>query len=918
MMQWRLRALALMLVLTGCGNEVQNSDKDNEQLFPDGGWPTDGSSPVDTLQPDGGVDIGTDGSSSDLLPDTLPPTDLLPDGKPDTSWHIKIVAPGDGNKVSGTVTVRIECVEKEELRVDALDLTLNDAYLFHDTKLPTEFVLDTSAYTNGTLTLLAVAKVGDESTSHGISLIAENPSFAFRTVSADRTEVFDGATVHMDVEASKPGLIVKADFGYLDSGFAAGFGTFEDKGNGWYSLEYKVASNNAMPDGLYSVPVTASDGGENITSQHVSLRLINSPQIPLRVEGAIYVPGAMPPATATWTQPISLVYGNDFIITGGSAKINVDFSGYTVPDEIVGILIGAEGMAGYFQKPLDSTLGEEEVRLLMRTYTSSESPPNKVTLQVAVKDIRGRISPTRTHKLSVQAVGSGDVQVSVSWDSKTDVDLHVIEPTDCELYYGHKKCDSGGWLDLDSNPACAIDNINNENVFWPAGSAPVGTYKVKVDYYDDCGTFGPGLAANYTVTIHYCGRTDLYDGYFPAGSSDSGGAGSGVEVATFNNQDCGKLLKGRVRFVDHTIDRFGTGAWQWKPVRFASIEVVRDVDNVVLASTYTDRLGNYEVYFSNTGTAGIYLRVLAKTKYEDKLRKITVMNHPKFKKVYAVKSPTVDDSAMADPELSLDIGMTEPAGAFNILDVVSDGYDTIRLMTGTDLGELTVFWATGADTTDTLFCSQYFYDEGTCTELNALSVQGKDSDRDEYDDMVILKEFFKFALAFCSRDDNPGGYHDGTRDDPRRSWSEGVSTFFPCDVLGSQWFVNSRPGGVYIVQDLEQMNSPYAFKAEPGVIDGNLSEYLVSSVLWDLADSSDGESLDLVHGKRLPIYDSVFNYLPGPKFHDRGVEGVDLVDFLDGWFCRAWGENIPVMKLLTEKYFFGYEIGGPTNCFSGQ
>ena len=58
--------------------------------------------------------------------------------------------------------------------------------------------------------------------------------------------------------------------------------------------------------------------------------------------------------------------------------------------------------------------------------------------------------------------------------------------------------------------------------------------------------------------------------------------------------------------------------------------------------------------------------------------------------------------------------------------------DALRLATGHELGDLDAFWATGTDTTETIYCSEYFYDSGVCTELGALSVQGKDIDRDEF------------------------------------------------------------------------------------------------------------------------------------------------------------------------------------------
>jgi hypothetical protein len=930
-----LWAWGLALVLAGCGGSNVGAGPGGDILFPEADGVDEAqsfdwglkeedapgeaaSSELNEAGEGTGDGLQGDAEFDSTVGDTAPVEAAEEPEAAGPAWHVRIVTPGDGAMVTAAVRVRVEPVEAVELKVDTLTVSLEGVPIFTDTKLPTEFVLDTTAHPQGAWLLEAVATVGAESASHALTIGITNPPFAIREVVADRARVANGDSLSLEVDALLPGLSVSADLSALDSGFTAAAGLMQDAGNGRYTLQYQVTPGNSLADGERAIPVSVGDGTTTLTSPHLRVALANSPQVPIRLDGGIFVPGPLPAASADWMQPISQVGGNDVVITGGSAKVSLDFSGYALAKEIVGVLVAVEGCDGYFQKPLASTGGVEELLLTMRTYATGEAPPAKLTLKLAVRDIRGRVSAVRTRDLTVQAVGGGDVQVSISWDTATDVDLHVIEPGGCELYYANKNCTSGGWLDLDSNPACLIDNVNNENVFWPAGQAPLGDYRVKVDFYSDCGGFfTPGLPAAYTVTLRYCGKLELVPGSFAAGTDDMGSAGSGTLVAEFNNEACARPLKGRVRYQDHAIDRSGSGPRTWRPVRFAQVEVVRASDEAVLATAWTDRDGAYEALFTNDGAPGVRLRVSSTTRQDDGLRRITVMNHPKFKRVYAVDSASLDETLGDDPRLDLDLAEAEGAGAFNILDVVAGGYDTVRLMTGKDLGELVAYWSTGANTTDTLFCSQYFYDQGTCTELNALSVQGKDTDRDEFDDLVILKEFFKFALARCSRDDNPGGYHDGTRDDPRRSWSEGVSTFFPCDVTGTRWFVNGRPQGVYLVTDLEEVNLPFAQGVVPVSMQGDLSELLVSSLLWDLADPAGEESFDSVNGKRLPIYDSVFNYLPGDKFVDRGVPGVDLVDFLDGWFCRAWADDANVLALL-QHVQFPYDSSWPLDCFSGQ
>jgi hypothetical protein len=125
-------------------------------------------------------------------------------------------------------------------------------------------------------------------------------------------------------------------------------------------------------------------------------------------------------------------------------------------------------------------------------------------------------------------VGAGDVQVSISWNADSDVDLHVVDPYGDEIYYGNTRVSSGGVLDLDSNASCRIDGIRNENITWPEGEAPRGTYVVRVDYWDSCEV----PATDYVVRMSYGGQQEVVSGTF-TGGGDQGVAGSGVYVNTF-------------------------------------------------------------------------------------------------------------------------------------------------------------------------------------------------------------------------------------------------------------------------------------------------------------------------------------------------------------------------------------------------
>jgi len=105
-----------------------------------------------------------------------------------------------------------------------------------------------------------------------------------------------------------------------------------------------------------------------------------------------------------------------------------------------------------------------------------------------------------------QPLGTGAVQITLTWSTMADLDLHVIEPSGTEIDYGNKTSSTGGTLDVDSNGSCQNPTSNPvENVFWPSSGAPTGAYTVNVAYYEECGGAGSG-PQSYTVTVTLNGQ----------------------------------------------------------------------------------------------------------------------------------------------------------------------------------------------------------------------------------------------------------------------------------------------------------------------------------------------------------------------------------------------------------------------------
>ena len=91
-----------------------------------------------------------------------------------------------------------------------------------------------------------------------------------------------------------------------------------------------------------------------------------------------------------------------------------------------------------------------------------------------------------------EELGTGDVQITLLWSSAADLDLLVLDPEDNLIYHGEREAPNGGVLDADANRLCdEVDPSPVENVFWPTGEAPRGTYLVLVDSWSSCGASEP-------------------------------------------------------------------------------------------------------------------------------------------------------------------------------------------------------------------------------------------------------------------------------------------------------------------------------------------------------------------------------------------------------------------------------------------
>lgn len=90
-------------------------------------------------------------------------------------------------------------------------------------------------------------------------------------------------------------------------------------------------------------------------------------------------------------------------------------------------------------------------------------------------------------KDKVQAAGgkvNGYLRCSLAWYNGDDLDIHIIQPRDNEIYYSHRTGASGGVLDVDMNAGGIHSRKPVENVIWEDEPRMEGMYTVYVHNFN--------------------------------------------------------------------------------------------------------------------------------------------------------------------------------------------------------------------------------------------------------------------------------------------------------------------------------------------------------------------------------------------------------------------------------------------------
>jgi len=245
-----------------------------------------------------------------------------------------------------------------------------------------------------------------------------------------------------------------------------------------------------------------------------------------------YVNEEMPTGDATAPE----VDGSLWFVRGGSMVLTV-----TVEDTATELYVSAtRADLGYYRVPLDGSavvIDEERTRASARIEklaaagvepaaareSTAFRAPRTVTLTLTPAETASSFTVTvsagdgtsvtsaSTHGVQVNttASSSAELQVSLNWIDGIDYDLHLVTPSGDRIYYAQKNGPNGGELDLDSNPGCNLDWVNNENITWGSTTPAPGEYVVELDVFSACSEPGP---FPYLITVTVGGEATVFEG----------------------------------------------------------------------------------------------------------------------------------------------------------------------------------------------------------------------------------------------------------------------------------------------------------------------------------------------------------------------------------------------------------------------
>ncbi len=369
-----------------------------------------------------------------------------------------------------------------------------------------------------------------------------------------------------------------------------------------------------------------------------------------------------------------------------------------------------------------------------------------------------------------------------------------------------------------------------------------------------------------------------------------------MAAAACGGSDGPPSLSGTISYEDRAQQTNGRLATELVPMpaRGVTLSLINEADGAVLTTVTTDDEGRYAIEFVEPlvePTEPVHLLAAAMNMSPE--RPIQVVRRDR--QVHGVGGEAFTFKDGTDVDLLITDASGE-AEAFNVFDMAVLSHDAVTARLALTPTPITLIWERGSND------GTYYSGDATVHLLGAAS------DDDGYDDTVILHEIGHFFEDTIGRSDSPGGGHDGSPTDPNLAWSEGFSTYWAMAIKDVPFYGDSNSGGGW------GYNADTALTRAPqpaGDIGQDVGENLTTEVLWDLGDAASGDD-DQLAGDHLRVLNVQPMYLRTAALRNVGEPGVDLVDFLDGFFVADGLDHCAaVRQIVVTNHTFPYDFGGP-------
>lgn len=155
------------------------------------------------------------------------------------------------------------------------------------------------------------------------------------------------------------------------------------------------------------------------------------------------------------------------------------------------------------ERQAEMAAAEEERQKEVQAARAQRELEARTAAEAAMADLRER--------LEREGAKSSDVQISLVWNNYNDLDLHVVCPSKERIHGGNKMSKCGGELDVDANVK-PDTRKPVENVVWPEGTGPGGTYEVYVHHYKKHAKRRSRDPTKFQVIVNAAGEFKEFEG----------------------------------------------------------------------------------------------------------------------------------------------------------------------------------------------------------------------------------------------------------------------------------------------------------------------------------------------------------------------------------------------------------------------